>query len=191
MTQARRIAAEAGAEVSYVQSNVYDALDVLGDRRFDVIYTGKGALCHLPDVNRWAALVAQLLRPGGLLYLVEFHPMLNALGLEQPEEPAQELRLCHDYLEGRGADENDATYTYTDGPALRSGTVSYQWSHSLAEVTNALIGAGLRITRLRESELLPWRCWGRMIPAGKGWWRFPDSGPRVPLLYAIRAYKEG
>ncbi len=190
ITQAKRIAEKAGVEVEYVKSNVYDAVEVLGGGRFDVVYTGKGALDHLPDMNRWAALVAELLRPGGHLYLVEFHPMLNALGPE-PQEAGKGLLLRHDYLEGRGADENDVAYTYTDGPALRGETVSYQWVHSLGEVISVLADAGLRITKLRETELLPWRCWERMIPAGNGWWRLPDAEPRVPLLYALRANKSG
>jgi len=188
--QAKRIAEQAEVEIEYVQSNVYDAVEVLGGGRFDVVYTGKGALCHLPDVNRWAVLVAELLRPGGRLYLVEFHPLLNALGPE-PREATQELLLRHDYLEGCGAEENDWPYTYTDGPALQGETASYQWVHSLGEVVNALIDVGLRITKLREVELLPWQCWEEMVPAGKGWWRLPDTEPRVPLMYALCANKSG
>ena len=48
------IAAQAGADVAYVRANVYDAVEALGQRRFDVVYTGKGALCYLPDLDRWA-----------------------------------------------------------------------------------------------------------------------------------------
>src|SRR5687768_2988945 len=42
---ARKIAAASGVEIEYVQANVYDAVEALGGRRFDVIYTGKGSLC--------------------------------------------------------------------------------------------------------------------------------------------------
>ncbi|MGH3567290.1 MAG: hypothetical protein ACRDRH_14915 [Pseudonocardia sp.] len=33
----------------------------------------------LPDINRWADAVASLLRPGGRLYLAEFHPLTDVL----------------------------------------------------------------------------------------------------------------
>lgn len=68
------IAAKAGADVTYVHANVYDAVEALDGRLFDVVYTGKGALCYLPDLDRWAEVVGRLLRPGGRLYVVEFHP---------------------------------------------------------------------------------------------------------------------
>lgn len=74
VTAANGIAAKAGLAVDYVQANVYDAVEALGQRQFDIVYTGKGALCYLPDLPRWADVVARLLRPGGLLYIVEFHP---------------------------------------------------------------------------------------------------------------------
>jgi SAM-dependent methyltransferase len=187
--QARRIARREGVEVDYVRSNIYDAVNALGGRRFDVVYTGKGALCYLPDLPRWASVVAELLRPGGLLYIVEFHPLLNALGPTPAPGDSPELLLRHDYLEGRGAVERDATYTYTDGPALRDATRAYEWVHSLGEVITTLVGAGLGIIGLRETELLPWPRWERMVQAQNGWWHLPQADPRIPLLYGLRAIK--
>ncbi|MFZ0120744.1 MAG: class I SAM-dependent methyltransferase [Pseudonocardiaceae bacterium] len=187
--QARRIARREGVEVDYVRSNVYDAVSALGGRRFDVVYTGKGALCYLPDLPRWASLVAELLSSGGLLYIVEFHPMFNALGPTPAPDDGPELLLRHDYLEGRGAVERDATFTYTDGPALRDATRAYEWIHGLGEVITALVGAGLRITGLRETDLLPWPRWERMVRTQSGWWHLPQADPRIPVLYALSAIK--
>ncbi|WP_328727228.1 class I SAM-dependent methyltransferase [Streptomyces sp. NBC_00259] len=188
VTAARNLAAEAGLDVDYVRANVYDAAEALGEeRRFDLIYTGKGALCYLPDLDRWAATVAGLLRPGGRLYLVEFHPLLNSLGPKPAPGEGPELLLRHDYLGGRGAVRRDSTYTYTDGPAVRGATESFEWMHGLDEVINALTGAGLGITRLRESDELPWPRWPHMVRTPGGWWRLPDGAPRIPLLYALLA----
>src|SRR5829696_8136380 len=76
---ARRLAADCGAAIDYVESDVYGAPDVLGTERFDFVFTGVGALCWLPDVRRWAQVVAALLRPGGFLFIREGHPMLWSL----------------------------------------------------------------------------------------------------------------
>ncbi|MET8676147.1 class I SAM-dependent methyltransferase [Streptomyces sp. NPDC004647] len=184
---ARKIAAEAEVTVDYVQANVYDAVEALDGRTFDVIYTGKGALCYLPDLDRWAELIARLLRPGGRLYVVEFHPMLCALGPTPAEDEGSRLLLRHDYLEGRGPVQRNSTHTYTDGPAVQGATESFEWMHGLGEVINALLGAGLQVASLRESDELPWPRWPRMIRTGSGWWRLPDEDPRVPLLYALLA----
>lgn len=186
---ARRIATGAGVAIEYVESNVYDARDALGGRTFDKIYTGKGAVCYLPELAPWAEVVAGLLKPGGSLYLVEFHPLLYALGAVPPSDGSEELLLRNDYLGGRGVDERDATRTYTDGPALTEATVAYEWRHELGAVINALVGAGLRIDRLRESEMIPWPRWSTMVPAEGGWFRLPDNAPRIPLLYALLASK--
>lgn len=182
---ARRIAGEAGLEIEYVRANVYDAAEALAGRRFDVVYTGKGALCYLPDLDRWAEVVAGLLRPGGRVYVVEFHPVLYSLGLVPRAEGEDALVLRHDYLAGRGPIEIDATRTYTDGPALPEATTSYEWAHGLGEVVTALVRAGIRIERLRESDELPWPRWPGMEQVAPGWWRLPGDAPRTPLFYAL------
>ncbi|WP_206055119.1 hypothetical protein [Nocardia sp. CS682] len=50
----------------------------------------------------------------------------------------------------------------------------------------------MTITRLRETELLPWPRFERMIrDADSGWWRLPPADARIPLLYAVAATKAG
>ncbi|OJF13192.1 class I SAM-dependent methyltransferase [Couchioplanes caeruleus] len=187
VAEARRIAAGHGLAVEYVHGNVYDAAELLGGRRFDVVYTGKGALCYLPDLDEWARVLAGLLRPGGRAYVVEFHPALVSLGLVPADPRETGLELRRDMIGGRGAAELDATRTYTDGPALTRATTSYEWAHGLGEVVTALSGAGLRIRSLRESDELPWPRWPHMDRTPRGWWRLPESAPKVPLFYALLA----
>ncbi len=185
--QARRIAHAAGLEIDYVHADVHDAVGVLGPERFDIVYTGKGALCYLPDLPTWATAVLNLLKPGGFLYIAEFHPLLNALG--PVPTPDRELLVRHDYLEGRGAIERNGTRTYTDGPALASDTVNYEWMHGLGEIVTTLVRAGFTITSLTETEHIPWQRWPQMTRTDYGWWALPDTEPRIPLLYGLKATK--
>ena len=185
--QAKIAAGDAGLDVSYVQADVYDAVDALGGHRFDVVYTGKGSLCYLPDLTRWAQVIKGLLRPGGFVYLVEFHPLLNAFGLTvRPGEPV-DLTVRNDYLEGRGAVERNSSHTYTDGPALDGDTVHYEWPHSLGETVTALAQAGLTIDHLLEPDVLPFPRWPSMVRTDYGWWQGNGADPRVPTLYALNA----
>ncbi|GLZ39825.1 class I SAM-dependent methyltransferase [Actinokineospora sp. NBRC 105648] len=186
---ARELAAAKDVEIDYVKADVFAAADALGRERFDVVYTGKGAICYLPDLDAWAAQVAALLRSGGQVYVVEFHPLLNALGPTPPADGSEDLLLRHDYLGGRGEVERDATRTYTDGPELTEAKVSFEWPHGLGEVVNALVGAGLRIAGLRETEQLPWPRWSTMTVPDGGWFALPAAAPRIPLIYALRAVK--
>jgi SAM-dependent methyltransferase len=73
---ARALAEDCRLEAEFVVGDVFDAVKLLGRRTFDVVYTGIGALSWLPDLDRWAKVVASLLRSGGVLYLVEIHPLL-------------------------------------------------------------------------------------------------------------------
>ncbi|WP_229702907.1 class I SAM-dependent methyltransferase [Streptomyces albiflavescens] len=195
---ARDLATRAAIPVEYVHANVYDAPRALEGRQFDIIYTGKGALYYLPDLNAWAKAITQLLRPGGKLYIAEFHPLLNALrprphdgdgpDLVGHHYEAEELVIGHDYL-ANGTIQRESTHTYTDGPALEGSTEFFEWMHGLDDVINAVIGAGLRVEALRETHQLPWRRWHRMESTPDGWWQLPANEPRIPLLYALLARK--
>jgi SAM-dependent methyltransferase len=77
------LAREIGVDARFVTADVYDATAALDGRRFDIVYTGVGALCWLPDMERWAKVVCDLLRPGGQLYLFEFHPLRWISGKRQ------------------------------------------------------------------------------------------------------------
>jgi len=83
--QARLLAATIGSSTDYVISDVYDAVSALNDQKFDLVFTGIGALCWLPDIDRWANVVGQLLAPGGRLFIREGHPMLWAIDEERSE----------------------------------------------------------------------------------------------------------
>jgi SAM-dependent methyltransferase len=63
--EARRFAKFAGMDATFVESDVYEGPAAVGAGRFDLVFTGVGALCWLPDIRRWAKVVADLLRPGG------------------------------------------------------------------------------------------------------------------------------
>ncbi|WP_459958460.1 class I SAM-dependent methyltransferase [Nocardia sp. IFM 10818] len=179
-----------GDAVEYVCADVYDALNALGHRQFDIVYTGKGALCYLPDLPRWAGILAELLRPGGLVYIVEFHPLLHALAPTPPAGVDPDALVLHeDYLEGRGAQRRDSSHTYTDGPPLTADTTAYEWRHGLGEVVTALVRAGLRITDLTETDTLPWPRWSRMVRTDNDWFRLPPADPILPLLYGLAATK--
>ena len=83
--EARLVASLARADVAFHEADVYLAADVLGREQFDSVFTGIGALCWLPDIRRWAEVVASLLRKGGTLFLREAHPMFFTLAEVGPD----------------------------------------------------------------------------------------------------------
>jgi len=73
----RSLAAELRLDATFVRSDLYDLPSVL-DGQFDVVYTSRGVLGWLPDLGRWAGVVAHFLRPGGVFYMTEIHPVAQA-----------------------------------------------------------------------------------------------------------------
>jgi SAM-dependent methyltransferase len=179
---ARDITTRAQLDVTFVESELYAAVDALGPSRFDLVYTGVGALCWLPDITRWAEVVAALLRPGGRLYLREGHPVLWATEDLGPGR----LELKYPYFERPEATRFDQLYTYTDGDALAE-PVSYEWNHGLGEIVQAVLDAGLTLTRLTEHDELDWPAYPWFEDIGNGRWRVPGDRTLVPLEYTLEA----
>lgn len=183
---ARALARDCGVEARFVLGDVHDAPALLGEQ-FDVVYTGVGALCWLPDVRRWAEAAAGCVRPGGVLYLHEVHPNVQALG---DEWSADGPRLTYPYFETPHpvSSDNDTSYT---GTARLTHTRTYEWNHGLGETVTALIEQGLRIRFLREHRQLCFRCWPHMVRDSAGWWVLPEGSDRLPLMFSLLAVKEG
>ena len=178
---ARDIAARAGIEADFVESDVHDAHAALGGRDFDVVYTGLGALIWLPDLTRWARVVASLLRPGGVLYLAEFHPITEVFGWD-------DRSVAADYFQD-AAMEWDEQGTYTgDADEVRfEHTRSVEWQHTLDDVLTAVLGAGLVLESFHEHDHTLYPRWPDLVRGDDGRYRLPEGSPSLPLLYSLRA----
>lgn len=183
---AARLAADCSAQIEYVHSDVDGAVEALGRERFDLVYTGVGALCWLPDIRRWAQTVAALLRPGGRLFIREGHPVLWALCDPRPD---QLLVMEYAYFETEGTVfVNETTYVPHEG-AVESPTIVH-FNHGLAEIFNALWAAGMQITLFEEHRSVSWAAMGDAMVEGElGEWSLREQPERIPLSYTLRAVK--
>jgi phosphohistidine phosphatase SixA/SAM-dependent methyltransferase len=187
LAEARRLCAAAGTAVEFVESNVYDAVDALGAERFDLVYTGVGALNWLPDVRRWAGVVAGLLVPGGRLFIREGHPMLWALDDERGDGT---LAVEYPYFETAdpGVFETAETYVRTDH--VFEHTTTHEWNHGIGEIVTAVLDAGMELTGLVEHDRVSWDALpGLMTDVGGGEFRLTDRPQRLPHTYTLQARK--
>ncbi|MFJ6568888.1 class I SAM-dependent methyltransferase [Streptomyces sp. NPDC091292] len=180
---ARELAAGLGIgqdRATFVAADVYDAADAVPDPSYDIVYTGVGALCWLPDIRRWAETAASLVAPGGFLYLAEFHPLCDVL------DDSTGSRVVHDYF-ARDAwvDETPGSYTDFDAPTVHNRSV--EWQHPIGEVVSALAAAGLRLDFLHEHDFTLFERFGALEPSGDGRYAFPADRPRIPLMYSLKA----
>ncbi|MCC3313464.1 class I SAM-dependent methyltransferase [Nocardia africana] len=165
----------------FVTANVYDAVTALERDRYDIVYTGVGALIWLPDLVRWASVVAELLTPGGFVYLTEFHPFGDILAEDDGRT------VAYDYFDP-APQVWDEPGTYADPDAPTTANVTVQWQHGIGDIVTAIAGAGLRLEFLHEHDFTLYPRF-RTLAENGGRYRLPAGQPRVPLLFSLRASK--
>jgi SAM-dependent methyltransferase len=188
LVEARKLAAALDLDVDFVESDLYGALGVLPNGAFDLVFTGIGALCWLPDIKRWAAVVAALLRPGGRLFLREGHPMMWSLEDERTDDL---LVVGFPYFETVEPIVSNIPGSYVQVEGELTATESRSWNHGLGEIVTALLDAGMILTMLVEHDSVPWRA----LPHGVeltalNEWRLAERPQRLPQSYTLQAVKK-
>jgi SAM-dependent methyltransferase len=187
LEQGRRLAEAVGVDIAFVESDLYGAPDALGTARFDLVYTGIGALCWLPDIRRWAEVVASLLKPGGRLFMREGHPVLWAIAEPRPDGL---IALEFPYFEQVEAMVWSEGGTYVETDAVFTQNTTHEWNHGLGEIVGAVLAAGLELTALAEHDTVPWNALpGQMHDTGRGEFQLSDRPERLPHTYTLQARK--
>jgi 2-polyprenyl-3-methyl-5-hydroxy-6-metoxy-1,4-benzoquinol methylase len=176
---ARALADDCGIDADFWCADVYDAVDAVQGRRFDIVYTGLGAIGWLPDLGPWGRVIKELLRPGGVLYLVEIHPLV--IGVVRDGRTLSQDVFEADFVPW---DEPGGTYAAPDAELLN--TTTYERVHSISDVLSAVLDAGLMLELFHEQSYTtaPWP-WAER--GDDGYYRLPEGWPRFPLTYSLRA----
>jgi len=177
---ARQLADKTGLYANFIESNIYD-IPVHTTRLYDIVFTSYGAICWLPDINNWAHIVSSLLKPGGTLVLVDFHPMYQYFdfNLSLKKKSYFNINTIKRKWEG----------TYTNYHA-DIHTVEYNWNHSLGEVFQAVKNAGLNIEDFNEYSYLPVNWFPNLILCEDGLYRIKKHENMYPLLFSLKARKQ-
>ena len=187
LSVAASLADRLGIEARWVETDVLDARAAVdrelgSDRLFDVVYTSIGTIGWLNDLDRWAAQVAALLKPGGIFYIRDGHPTLNSL-----DEDADHLAIRYRYFGDGSALQWDYDGTYV-GDGRVNHTRTYEWPHPISEVVTVLLRHGLTILALDEGRALPWKFSSRMIVTEEGDYVWPgEESALVPCTFTIVA----
>jgi SAM-dependent methyltransferase len=189
IVEARKIAVAAGIDARFVQSELYAAPEALGGANFDLVYTGIGALCWLPDIDRWANVVSSLLRPGGRLHIREGHPVLWSLSDARPDGL---LVLDLPYFEQQEPVVWDEAGTYVATGTVFTQNITNEWNHGLGEIVSALLRHDMQISMLEEHDSIPWEAFpGQMKEIGGGEYRIAERPERLAHSYTLQALKAG
>lgn len=186
---ARQLADELGlaSKARFVEANVYDALNAIPEpRSFDLVYVTWGAISWLPDLETWARIIFEFLKPGGRFYLAEGHPA--ALVFDDAQTPPGGMpNYFAPYFMTDMLMMNDST-DYADADACLENSEICEWMHSLSEIIMSLINAGLTLNWLHEHDSAPWPVFKLLVEDAHGMYRWPDK-PWLPLSFSLEAYR--
>ncbi|WP_394133001.1 class I SAM-dependent methyltransferase [Shewanella maritima] len=178
IAQAESLNIECQLDADFICSDVYQSVS-FAKAEYDIAFTSYGALCWLPSMEQWAQTVAAHLKPGGIVYLVEFHPL-------------------HDVFDGypyfhQQQPDIDVEGTYTEN-CDGSEVTLMTWAHPVSDVINALINAGLEIMAFNEYDYSPYPCFEGLVAKnhsnGQEVYQYFHQQQAVPLTYSIKARKK-
>ncbi len=191
---AREINDELKLDAKFICCNVYDLLldnrhsakvlpvgeDLGGAGAFDIVFTSYGTVGWLPDLDPWAKVIAERLKPGGFFYMAEFHPVVWMF-----DDDFTHIKYYYDNKEIIVM-EDQPTYT---GDKNEITGKEYSWNHSISEVLNALINAGLKIEFFNEYTFSPYANFKNSVETEPGKWHIKGMEGKIPMVYSLRARK--
>jgi 2-polyprenyl-3-methyl-5-hydroxy-6-metoxy-1,4-benzoquinol methylase len=191
---ARRLSAESGVPGEFVCSNLYELQNALPrPASFEIVYTSYGVLNWLPDLASWGALIAHYLAPGGFFYIVESHPTAWMFPTPLDIAEAGSFRAWLPYFHDPAGIRWPPSPDYAD-PSVQHEVGAHEWHHSIGDILNALIGAGLTIEWLHEFPYCAWEVVAgcevvERFSSSHAYYGLPKSQPQLPLMFSVRARK--
>ncbi|MDX1459932.1 MAG: class I SAM-dependent methyltransferase [Xanthomonadales bacterium] len=175
-------------ELSFIEQTINPDLhrDV---GQFDAVFASYGVLEWIPDVSAWMWAACNCLKPGGILYLVDTHPLAACL---VPATKQGHLVVMDRYFPNAGPHRSSKTGSYADPSKKLSRPVSFRWFHSLGEIVSSAVTAGMEIGHLHEFPMLHYQRFADMSEDQDGYWHLPKSAPahRPPLMYSLLARRQ-
>lgn len=176
---ARQLNDELELDAQFIRCNIYDLKEQL-DEKFDIVFTSYGTIGWLPDLDRWAEIVAHFLQPGGEFHFIEFHPVVWMLDNDF-------TWLQYSYFNKQTiVEEIEGTYAERDAPIKNT---SISWNHGLAEVISALLKNGLRLERFEEFDYSPYNCFNKTVQIAERKWQIEGLEGKIPMVFALKAIR--
>ncbi len=176
---ANKTAKELKIDANFIASDLYDAPNHCDDK-FDIVYTSYGTIGWLPDINKWAEVIAHFLKPGGKLVFVEFHPVIWMF-----DDDFQTITYKY-FNDAPIIELEQGTYANRDADIQQK---SISWNHGLGEVLNALLNNGMVLEDFQEYDYSPYNCFNNCTESEKGKFRLENFGDKIPMVYSIVSTK--
>jgi len=187
------LAKDCNAPCSFVCANVFDIPSAVTERDFDLVFSSWGTYGWLPDLKPWASAIYTVLKPGGLFYICDGHPVLFQLDNDTSTGMRVKWPWRTDANEPLVMSNN--THTYTGDGDILSAQTTHEFNHPISRILTSLLDAGLQLVFFNEHEAIPWKGVDCMVPielpdkSAMTMYKLPDSMPKIPLSFSLLARK--
>ncbi|RXR19385.1 class I SAM-dependent methyltransferase [Flavobacterium amnicola] len=178
--KAKEFNTQLGLDARFICCDLYDLPNHLHEQ-FDIVFTSYGTIGWLPDLDKWAKVVARFLKPTGRFVFAEFHPIVWMFDNDFKEVFYNYFNVCP-IIE-------DESGTYADRYAnIEAKTIT--WNHPTSEVLNALINNGLEINCFNEYDYSPYNCFNQTEEFEFNKFRIKHLKNKIPMVFTILATKK-
>ncbi len=179
---AKKLSKDLGVEnARFLEADLME-LSQIHKEQYDVVFTSEGVLGWLPDLDVWAKTVRGLLRDDGFFYLFECHPFFDILDGSLLKEGKFDIK--YPYF-GKEPEEDDVIGGYAS--EAKKTVTSYYWTHTLSEIINALLKAGLQLEFFNE---YPENCFdlgGMEFDPNTRLYSYPNNREKYPMSFSLKA----
>lgn len=181
---AKELATKMKIQAHFLEANVLNLKGIIS-KKFDIVYTSKGVLSWISDIEMWASTIAYLLKGNGTFYILEGHPA--SFMFDETRDDSLQIKYPY-FHQKEPIFFNDDHPDYSDKSYVPANK-TYQWIWTISDVVNALIRNGLRIESLDEYDKTFYQAFPRMVKTKDGWWILRDNHGMIPLSFSLRARK--
>jgi SAM-dependent methyltransferase len=177
---ANKLAQETNASASFICCDIYDLPNHL-NQKFDIVFASYGTIPWLPDLDKWAKLISDYLKPNGKFVFAEFHPVVWMF-----DDNFEKIGYNY-FNSGAIIETQEGTYADKSAPIQLEYVC---WNHSMSEVINSLIKNGLELNSLNEFDYSPYNCFNNIIEFEPKKYRIEHLDNKIPMVYSILATKK-
>lgn len=178
--KANEIALQTQSNTRFICCNIYDLSKHL-DEQFDIVFTSYGTIGWLPDLDGWAQIVSQYLKPDGKFIMVDFHPVVWMF-----DDAFEKIEYRY-FNNGPIIEKEKGSYADRKAPIEQE---SVGWNHGIGEILNSLIKNGLEINAFEEFDYSPFNCFHQTAEPSPGKFRIRHLDNKIPMVYSILATKK-
>ncbi len=178
--RAKEFAGKLNIDATFICCDIYDTPKFL-DEKFDIVFTSYGTIGWLPDLDKWAKVVSQFIKPNGKFIMADFHPVVWMF-----DNYFKEVFYSYFNVEPIVEDESG---TYADRYSeIKAQTIT--WNHPTSEVLNALLSNDLVLNSFNEFDYSPYNCFNETEEYETGKFRIKHLGNKIPMVFSILATKK-